>query len=149
MTRALVERAQRGDHDAYEQLARAVSRQLLRVASRIVREPDAAQDAVQQALVAMWRGPPSLPDPPRVGAGRAGVPQALVALWRALPSLRAPDRFEAWASRLVVRACRTQSRRERALGVQTVDLSEEMGVVRGSEIDVVVHDRLSRAFDSL
>src|SRR4051794_24174196 len=122
MTRALVERAQRGDHDAYEQLARAVSRQLLRVASRIVREPDAAQDAVQQALVAMWRD---------------------------LPSLRDPDRVEGWADRLVVRACRNRSGRGRALGVQIVDLSEEMGVVRDSEIDVVVHDRLSRAFDSL
>jgi RNA polymerase sigma-70 factor (ECF subfamily) len=122
MTRALVERAQRGDHDAYEQLARGVSGQLLRVASRIVRDPDAAQDAVQQALVAMWRD---------------------------LPSLRDPDRFEAWAYRLVVRACRSQSRHERSLGVQIVDLSEEMGVVRDSEIDVVLRDRLSRAFDAL
>ncbi len=103
MSRALVERAQQGDREAYEELALGVTRQLFLVAARIVRDPDLAQDAVQQTLVAMWRD---------------------------LPSLRDPDRFEAWTYRMVVRFCRAASRRERRLGVRIVDLSEFAGCGR-------------------
>lgn len=55
MSRALVGRAQGGDHDAREQLARGAARRLFLVASRILRDTDAAEDAVQQTLVAIWR----------------------------------------------------------------------------------------------
>jgi RNA polymerase sigma-70 factor (ECF subfamily) len=73
MSRLLVERAQQGDRDAYEQLARGALRRLFLVASRILRDSDAAEDAVQQTLVDIWRD---------------------------LPSLRDPDRFDAWTYRL-------------------------------------------------
>ena len=78
MDRSLVEQAQRGDRDAYDALVRAVAPRLYRTAHRIVRDFDAAQDATQLGLVAIWRE---------------------------LPRLRDPDRFEAWAYRLVVRYC--------------------------------------------
>ena len=55
---------------------RGVGRELYRVAYRILRDADAADDATQQALVAIWRE---------------------------LPKLRDPERFEAWAYRIVVR----------------------------------------------
>src|SRR5690349_13480954 len=97
MTRDLVERAQRGDRAAYEQLARASARRLFLVASRILRDVDAAEDAVQQTLVAMWQD---------------------------LSTLRDPDRFDAWTYRMVVRYCRAESRRHRRMGVTIVDLSD-------------------------
>ena len=75
--RELVERARAGDQDAYEILARERARPLLGVAYRILRDQDAAEDAVQATLVRIWRE---------------------------LPRLRDPDRFEPWTHRIVVRA---------------------------------------------
>ena len=66
-----------GDQDAYEILVRERARPLLGVAYRILRDQDAAEDAVQAALVRIWRE---------------------------LPRLRDPDRFEPWTLRIVVRA---------------------------------------------
>ncbi|HEY3548827.1 MAG TPA: RNA polymerase sigma factor [Propionicimonas sp.] len=122
MSRLLVERAQAGDRDAYEQLARAAARPLFLVASRILRDTDAAEDAVQAALIAMWRD---------------------------LPALRDSDRFDAWAYRLVVRQCQNHGRRERRLGVRVVDLMEAAPGGRDQLADVALRDELGRAFDSL
>jgi RNA polymerase sigma-70 factor (ECF subfamily) len=122
MVKALVEQAQRGDRDAYEQLARGASRRLFLVASRILRDTDAAEDAVQQALVAMWQD---------------------------LPSLRDPERFDAWTYRLVVRACRSHGRRERRLGIRVVDLSDTIATSRDDVGHVAVRDQLGHAFDAL
>jgi len=119
MSRALVERAQQGDRGAYEELAQGVTRQLFLVAARIVRDPDLAQDAVQQTLVAIWRD---------------------------LPSLRDPDRFEAWTYRTVVQFCRAASRRERRLGVKIVDLSESLAAASGGIDDIERRDQIERAF---
>jgi DNA-directed RNA polymerase specialized sigma24 family protein len=47
-----------GDRDAYEQLARGAARRLFLMASRILRDTDAAEDAVQQTLVAIWQDSP-------------------------------------------------------------------------------------------
>jgi RNA polymerase sigma-70 factor, ECF subfamily len=122
MSRVLVERAQAGDREAYEQLARAAARRLFLVASRILRDTDAAEDAVQGALISMWRD---------------------------LPSLRDPDRFDAWAYRLVVRHCHNLGRRERRSGVRVVDLTEDLRTERDGIGDVAVRDQLGRAFDAL
>jgi RNA polymerase sigma-70 factor (ECF subfamily) len=119
---ALVERAQQGDRDAYELLARGAARRLFLVASRILRDTDAAEDAVQQTLVAIWRD---------------------------LPSLRDPDRFEAWTYRLVVRYCRAEGRRNRRMGVTVVDLSETLAAARDEIGAVAMRDQLGRAFDAL
>ena len=86
MERSLVERAQRGDREAFQELAFAISDRLFAVAHRILRDFDAAGDALQVALLRIWRD---------------------------LPSLRDPDRIEAWAYRALVRACHDQLRRER------------------------------------
>ncbi len=121
MSRALVERAQQGDRDAYELLARGASGRLFVVAQRILRDVDQAEDAVQQTLVDIWRD---------------------------LPSLRDPDRFEAWTYRIVVRHCRGETRRHRRLG-GVVDLSDEMASSDDPIGDVAVRDQLDRAFRSL
>ncbi len=81
-----MERAQRGDHDAFAALATGAGTSLLRVARLILRDADRAEDAVQEALVKAWRE---------------------------LPRLRDPDRFTAWLRRLVVNACYDESRRTR------------------------------------
>lgn len=78
MQRQLVERAQAGDHDAFSVLVRASSPRLYGIANLILRDPDRAQDAVQEALVLAWR---------HIGA------------------LRDPEAWQAWLHRLTVRAC--------------------------------------------
>lgn len=86
MDRALVEGAQRGDRDAFQALAFAISDHLFAVAHRVLRDFDAAGDALQVALVRIWRD---------------------------LPSVRDPDHFEAWAYRALIRACHDQLRTAR------------------------------------
>jgi RNA polymerase sigma-70 factor (ECF subfamily) len=122
MTVALVEQAQRGDRDAYEQLARDVAPRLYLVASRVLMDPDAADDAVQQTLVTIWRD---------------------------LGSLRDPSRFESWAYRIVVRACGSERRHRRRMGVQVVDLTETLAGSVDDIGEVAVRDQLHRAFEGL
>jgi RNA polymerase sigma factor (sigma-70 family) len=84
--RQLVERARGGDHDAFAQLARAAVVRLDKAARLILRDPELARDAVQEALIRAWRD---------------------------LPKLREPDRFDAWLHRLTVNACFDQARKRR------------------------------------
>jgi RNA polymerase sigma-70 factor (ECF subfamily) len=84
MDSALVVKAQRGDQRAFEALATASHSRLQRTAVGILRDPYLAEDAVQQALLAIWRD---------------------------LRQLRDPDRFEAWSYRLLVRACYAEAKR--------------------------------------
>src|SRR5690349_3683135 len=86
MRQELVERAMRGDREAFTSLAGDVSDRVYGLAYRILRDPDRAQDAAQQALILAWRD---------------------------LPRLRDPERFEAWLHRLVVHACYDESRGQR------------------------------------
>ncbi len=120
MDRDLVTRAQNGDQDAFGVLAQAVGGRLQAVAERILREPDRAEDATQQALVAMWRD---------------------------LPDLRDPDRFEAWAYRLLVRACYTEARRARRTpNVRLLAIDAPTGDALGVVDD---RDQLERGFRRL
>ena len=84
--RELVERAGQGDHDAFAVLATASAARLDAAARMILRDPDLARDAVQNALVRAWRD---------------------------LPGLRDPDRFDAWLHRLLVNSCLDEARRRR------------------------------------
>ena len=86
MVRALVEAAQRGDHDAFEALAIGAGDRLFAIARLILRNIPAAEDAVQETLVHAWRD---------------------------LPRLRDPDRFDAWLHRLLINACNDQGRLRR------------------------------------
>jgi RNA polymerase sigma-70 factor (ECF subfamily) len=87
--RELVERAARGEVEAFEALTRLISGRLFAVAQRILRDQYLAEDALQQTLITIWNE---------------------------LPRLRDPDRFEAWAYRLIVRASSAEARRERRGG---------------------------------
>ena len=81
-----VERAKRGDHDAFAVLVDVAIARLDAAARLILRDPELARDAVQETLIRAWRD---------------------------LPGLRDPDRFDAWLYRLTVNACLDLARRRR------------------------------------
>jgi RNA polymerase sigma-70 factor (ECF subfamily) len=81
-----VERAKRGDHDAFAVLIDMAIARLDAAARLILRDPELARDAVQETLIRAWRD---------------------------LPGLRDPDRFDAWLYRLTVNACLDLARRQR------------------------------------
>ena len=122
MDTELVKRAQRGDRAAFGLLAAEIATRFLAVSRRILRDIDLAEDATQQALVAIWRD---------------------------LPQLRDPARFDAWSYRLLVRACYAEGRRSRTwtpnLRVLTVD---EPSVAGGID-DIVHRDQLETAIRRL
>jgi RNA polymerase sigma-70 factor, ECF subfamily len=121
--RELVERAQRGDRDAYERLALGAGDRLFGVAYRILRDTDRAKDAVQQTLVAIWTD---------------------------LPKLREPDRFDVWTYRMVVRYALAETRRHRRIGVTIGPIREDEGVEARDDLDVVgLRDQLEQAFKAL
>jgi RNA polymerase sigma-70 factor (ECF subfamily) len=94
LTSELVERAQRGDHEAFDDLVTAAYHRLYAIARRILRDGYAAEDAVQDALVRAWRD---------------------------LRGLRDRDRFDAWLHRLLVNACADHARRARRRLEVTID----------------------------
>ncbi|HEY8636880.1 MAG TPA: sigma factor, partial [Candidatus Limnocylindrales bacterium] len=63
--RDLVERAKRGDHDAFALLAGAAVARLDAAARLILRDPELARDAVQEGFIRAWRNLPALRDPDR------------------------------------------------------------------------------------
>ena len=118
----LVIRAQRGDEQAFASLAVAVGDRLHALSHRILRDLDLAEDATQQALLAIWRD---------------------------LPQLRDPARFDAWSYRLLVRACYAEGRRTRrwAPNVRLLPADEpEVGEGLSSVVD---RDQLERGFRRL
>lgn len=124
--RDLVVRAQHGDVEAFSTLARGASSRLYAVAYRILRDPDAADDATQQALIAAWDH---------------------------LVSLRDPDRFDAWTYRLVLNAASKEARRAARGRLVAVLSGSAAGVARGDSPDpggeLAERDALERAFARL
>jgi RNA polymerase sigma-70 factor (ECF subfamily) len=66
LTRLLIE-AGTGSSDAFAEVYAEVVDQVLRVAVRVIRDPDMAEDIAQEALVEAWRKAPEF-DPSRGGA---------------------------------------------------------------------------------
>jgi len=118
----LVERAQRGDKAAYGLLAGAIADRFLAVARRILRDRDLAEDATQQALLAIWQN---------------------------LPQLRDPGRFEAWSYRLLVNACHAEGRKERRWMPNLRLLPAEEALANDDLSSVVDREQLERGFRRL
>jgi len=123
MTRDLVERARKGDHDAFAELAGAAISRLDATAWLMLRDADRATDAVQNALVRAWRD---------------------------LPTLRDPDRFDAWLHRLLVNACIDEVRRLRRsrFDVDVADISHPPSVPDAAS-GIADRDQLERGFSRL
>jgi RNA polymerase sigma-70 factor (ECF subfamily) len=82
----LVERARRGDREAFGVLAGGAVDRLYATARLILRDTGLAEDATQEALVRAWRD---------------------------LSTLRDVERFDAWLYRLIVRSCADIGRHRR------------------------------------
>src|SRR5881227_2958694 len=52
---SLIRAAQRGDHDAFEQLVRAYDQSVLRLAMNLLRSPEEARDVYQEAFLKVFR----------------------------------------------------------------------------------------------
>lgn len=118
----LVRRAQAGDEGAFASLAVALGDRLHNASVRILRDLDLAEDATQQAIVSIWRD---------------------------LPQLRDLSRFEAWAYRILVRACYAEARRERRWSPKLRVLDRDAGPSHEEMEAVVRRDQLERGFRRL
>jgi RNA polymerase sigma-70 factor (ECF subfamily) len=118
----LVKQAQHGDREAFGLLAAGLATRVLAVSRRILRDLDLAEDATQQALVAIWRD---------------------------LPRLRDPARFDAWSYRVLVHACYAEGRRSRQWSPNLRVLSVDEPAASGG-VDAVIHrDELETAIRRL
>jgi RNA polymerase sigma-70 factor (ECF subfamily) len=120
--RGLVERAGRGDHDAFGVLVGASVARLETAARLILRDSELARDAVQEAMVQAWRN---------------------------LPGLRDPDRFDAWLHRLTLNACFGLARRRtrRVIEVELTPLDHPP--TTDASVQVADRDFLERALARL
>ena len=122
MDTELVKRAQRGDKGAYTLVAGEIADRFLAVSRRILRDLDLAEDATQQALIAIWQD---------------------------LPQLRDPARFEAWSYRLLVNACYTEGRKQRRWAPNVRLMSASEPIASDDLSSVVDRDQLESGFRRL
>lgn len=121
--RTLVERAQRGDHDAFATLAGAVIARLDAAARLILRDRELARDAVQDSMIRAWRD---------------------------LPTLRDVDRFDGWIHRLLVNACLdlVRRRKRRAFEIELTPMhSPFVADFTGGVVDRDLLDHALRALE--
>ena len=98
MQAELVDRARRGDREAFSVLAAGAVDRLYAIARLALRDTELAEDATQEALVRAWRD---------------------------LPTLRDVERFDAWLYRLIVRASVDVGRRRQRWRAEITMLSKE------------------------
>ena len=124
MQRALVERAQAGDHDAFSDLVRASYPRLYGVANLILRDRDRAQDTIQDVLVLAWRH---------------------------IRALRDAEAWDAWLYRLTVRACYRSARQMKRWDVVElpVVLDPEPAGAFDFAASFVERDRIASELDRL
>jgi RNA polymerase sigma-70 factor (ECF subfamily) len=129
VTERLVEQARRGDSAAFVALIEERQAAMTRVAMAILGNRPDAEDALQDALTA---------------------------LWRQLPRLRDTSRFEAWADRILVNACLLVLRRRRRRGVREIAPLGAGQIVEATATDPTLleessvdRDAFRRAFETL
>ncbi len=119
MDGALIERARKGDADAFDELAGRRIDSVYRTALGILGNPADARDATQEALISAWRS---------------------------LGSLRDVERFDAWLYRITLNAARMMARKRR--GVREIRLTDEADTSGGTPAGMGAAD-FDRAFETL
>ena len=123
MQTELVERARRGDHDAFAALVTPELGRLHGLAGLILRDATRAEDAVQEALLRAWRD---------------------------LPRLRDVDKFGAWLRKLLVNACHDEGRRlARRRGETALAPGHDPAASGDAFSDLLQRDELARGFGGL
>src|SRR3954470_7262612 len=124
MDRDLIDRAKRGDRDAFTALVLEFGDRLYSVAYRILRDASRAEDAVQQTFLTAWRE---------------------------IRNLRDDDRLEAWLYRLLVNACYAELRHTRRWqpGLRLMTDQEVGPSTDDAQVSVALRDELERAFRQL
>ena len=124
MDRDLIDRAKRGDRDAFTALVLQFGDRLYSVAYRILRDASRAEDAVQQTFLTAWRE---------------------------LNRLRDDDRLEAWLYRLLVNACYAEARHTKRWqpGLRLITDAYFGPTTDDSHLTVELRDQLERAFRRL
>ena len=117
----LVVLAQHGDKGAFGLIAAGIADRFLAVSRRILRDVDLAEDATQQALLAIWQD---------------------------LPGLRDPARFDAWSYKVLVRACYTEGRKARRWAPNLM-LLDDVLAADDTLSSVVDREQLERGFRRL
>jgi RNA polymerase sigma-70 factor (ECF subfamily) len=120
--RDLVLRAQRGEESAFVALVQSCGNQMYAAAHHILRDPDLAADAVQQAMIDIWRK---------------------------LPQLREPAAFNGWAYRIVVRAALAEVKGRAAWRMRTEPTRVEGHPDADAARRVDDRDELERGFARL
>ena len=118
----LVGQAQRGDREAFDELARMAGDRCMAIAFRILRDFDLADDAVQTALLTAWRD---------------------------IRALRDPELFEPWLHRILTNACYAEARRRRrwSEGIRLLPVEPVHGP--DEYLTVESRDQLERGFRRL
>lgn len=110
-----------GDRRAFERIALDLSDDLFAIAAGILRDREAAADALQVALMRIWRD---------------------------LPALRDVERFDAWARRVLVNRCYQLIRAERRHPV-SIQIDPDMTAIGDAEHALSHRDEIERAFRRL
>lgn len=122
MDAGLVRRSQQGDEFAFAEIVRLSIGRLNAIARLVLRDPHAAEDAVQESLVDAWRD---------------------------LPRLRDPERFDPWLRRLLLHACFDRARRDRKASVREIPAMPVSDHVSDSATGLAMRDEVERALRSL
>ncbi|MCL2544485.1 MAG: sigma-70 family RNA polymerase sigma factor [Clostridia bacterium] len=97
---ATLAQARRGDSDAFERLVTPYERKLYAVCLRMMASEQDAQDALQDAMLRMWRG---------------------------LPDFDERSRFATWAYRVTTNACLDALRKQKNRAASSLEALEEGG----------------------
>jgi RNA polymerase sigma-70 factor (ECF subfamily) len=104
---ALIRAAQRGDHDAFEQLVRAYDQSVLRLAMNLLRSPEDARDVYQEAFLRVFRN---------------------------LDTFRFDCSFHTWLYRIVTNICLDQLRKRKVRKEESTVVETADGPVDRAEV---------------